>query len=183
MIFSGVFERHPRLRFVLTEQGAGWIPVVLAQLDHYCKRMDPATGTAESRFGGAAVSKLSMLPSEYWARQCYVGASFLRVTECPMRTEIGVDRIMWGADYPHTEGTTPYSKQALQRTFAGVDPSEVRAMVGVNAAGVYHFDLDALRPLADRIGPTVDEVFSGLDEFPADAKSPAFDKELVPRPW
>ena len=183
LIFSGVFERHPGLRFVLTEQGAGWIPQVLDQLDYYCKRMKPETGNSESRFGGAAVSQLSLLPSEYWARQCYAGASFFRVSETPLRHEIGIDRIMWGADYPHLEGTTPYSKQALQRTFAGIDPVEVRAMVGANAAEVYDFDLDMLEPIAAKVGPTTEEIFAGLDDIPSDAKSPAFERELVQRSW
>ncbi len=29
--------------------------------------------------------------------------------ECEIRDRIGVDRIMWGADYPHIEGTWPHS--------------------------------------------------------------------------
>ena len=43
-------------------------------------------------------------------------------------------------------------------------------MLSENAAALYGFDLDALRPLAERIGPTVGEVATPIDAVP--------DKEL-----
>jgi hypothetical protein len=59
-------------------------------------------------------------------------------------------------------------------TFAGVPEPEVRAMLGENAAEVYGFDLQRLAPLAQRIGPRVDEVMAGLDAVPEGAASMAF---------
>ena len=50
-------------------------------------------------------------------------------------------------------------------------------MFGVNAAKVYDFDVEALRPLADRVCPTVGEVFEKLPraDIPVGAdKCPAF---------
>ncbi|OOK74544.1 amidohydrolase family protein [Mycobacterium kansasii] len=123
-----------------------------------------------------------MKPSQYWARQCYAGASFLRPVECAQRHRIGVDRIMWASDYPHLEGTAPYSREALRHTFSDVPADEVAAMVGGNAAAVYRFDLEALAPLADRIGPTVAEVAEPLAAVPADATSTAFEPEPI-RAW
>jgi hypothetical protein len=123
------------------------------------------------------VSTLSLRPSEYWARQCHVGASFIRPAEVTMRTAVGVDRIMWGSDYPHKEASFPYSHEALRLSFAGVDPAEVQAMVGRNAAELYGFDLDALAPVAARVGPAIDEVATPLpaSEVPEDARRcPAF---------
>ena len=79
-----------------------------------------------------------------------------------MRHQVGVDRIMWGSDFPHREGCWPYSHEHLRLAFAGVDRDEVAAMVGGNAADVYGFDLDALAPVAARIGPPVDEVAKPL---------------------
>ena len=121
-------------------------------------------------------------PSEFWARNCFAGSSFLRPSECALRHEIGVDKIMWGQDYPHVEGTYPFTLEALRNTFAGVPIDEVAAMVGGNAAGVYGFDLDGLAPIAARVGPSVDEVAVPLDEVPADAYSVAFSGE-DPKPW
>jgi hypothetical protein len=123
-----------------------------------------------------------LLPRDYWARQCYVGASFQRPVEALERHRIGVDRIMWGADYPHYEGTPPYTLEALRHTYAGVPADEVAAMLGGNAAGVYGFDLEALAPLAARIGPTVAEVDTPLDAVPADARSTAFEPDPI-RAW
>jgi hypothetical protein len=37
-------------------------------------------------------------------------------------------------------------------------------ILGLNAAGLYHFDVDALQPVADRCGPAVDDVLHGLDD-------------------
>ncbi len=72
-----------------------------------------------------------------------------------MRAAIGVDKIMWGSDYPHAEGTWPHTKQRLADAFRGTPAAEVAAMLGGNAAGVYGFDTARLAPLAERIGPEV----------------------------
>ncbi|MCU1380176.1 MAG: amidohydrolase 2, partial [Acidimicrobiales bacterium] len=176
LMFSGALERHPNMQLVFTEQGTAWIPERLVELDHFYRRMrDASTGAQESMWGGP-VRELSLSPSEYWERQCHVGASFLRPSEAPLRHTIGVERVMWGTDYPHVEGTQPFTREALRATFAGVPEPEVRAIVGGNAAALYDFDLAALQPLVDRIGPTVAEVATPLDHVPdGGLKCPAFD--------
>jgi predicted TIM-barrel fold metal-dependent hydrolase len=177
LVFGGVLERHPELQLVLTEQGTAWIPEELARLDYFFERMHSAAGSQEVEWGRDVVSKLSLRPSEYWARQCHVGASFIRPAEVPMRGAVGVDRIMWGSDYPHRESSYPYSHEALRLSFAGVDPHEVQVMVGANAAELYGFDLEALRPIAARVGPTVAEIAEPIaaGDVPADARRcPAF---------
>ena len=79
---------------------------------------------------------------------------------------------MWGSDYPHDEGTHPYTTESLRRSFAGTDPDELQQLLAGNAARVYGFDLDALAPIAARVGPTVDEVAVPLDTVPADSEQP-----------
>ncbi len=182
LIFAGVFERHPALTFVLTEQGTSWVPGTLQNLDWFAKRMRIETA-AESHFGGEAVAKLSLTPSEYFHRNCYIGASFIRPVESALRHEVGVDRIMWGSDYPHTEGSYPYSREALRASFAGAPEQEVRTMLGDTAARVYGFDLDALDPIAARVGPTVSEIAQPLDAFPEDSTCNAFDPDAIVRTW
>ena len=71
---------------------------------------------------------------------------------------------MWGSDYPHDEGTHPYTKEHLRARFNHVDPVEVKKMLSENAAKLYDFDLDALRPLAEQIGPTVGEIATPIDD-------------------
>lgn len=177
LIYAGVMERHPTLQFVFTEQGTAWLPEQLAMLDAYRDRMASAAGSQEHEWGAAVMSRLSLTPSEYWARQCHVGSSFIRRHEVTMRHQVGVDRIMWGSDFPHREGCWPFSREHLRLAFADVDPDEVAAMVGGNAARVYDFDLAALAPVAARIGPRVDEVARPLDssDIPTEAlRCPAF---------
>jgi predicted TIM-barrel fold metal-dependent hydrolase len=182
LIFAGVFERYPELRFVLTEQGTGWVPGGLASLDWFYGRMKKETHP-EHLFGGEAVAKMSLTPSEYFARNCWIGASFLRPAECDVRHLIGIDRIMWGADYPHHEGSVPHTLEALQVTFANVPDEECRLMFGLTAADVYHFDLGLLAPLADRLGPRVDDVHRPLEAWPEGTTCGAFDDNPIVRSW
>jgi predicted TIM-barrel fold metal-dependent hydrolase len=177
LIFAGVLERHPDLQFVFTEQGTAWIPETLATLDFFFDRMGTASGSQEREWGEAVVSELSMRPSEYWARQCHVGSSFMRPAEAAMRHAVGVDKIMWGSDYPHKESSYPFSTEALRLSFAGIDPVEVQQMLGGNAAQLFGFDLDSLRDAAGRVGPSHEEIGRplGADEIPSGAgKCPAF---------
>jgi predicted TIM-barrel fold metal-dependent hydrolase len=181
MALGGVFARYPGVKLVLTEQSAGWVPAVLNMLDHqYARFCDPST--AESHFGGELVKQVTEPPSSYWKTNCFAGASFFRPSEVPLRYDIGVDKIMWGQDYPHTEGTYPYTTEALRHTFAGLDVEEVAPLVGLTAAEVYGFDLDRLAPVAAEVGPTVDEVNVALDQVPADSHSIAFAGEDL-KPW
>jgi predicted TIM-barrel fold metal-dependent hydrolase len=182
LIFAGVFERHPQLRFALTEQGTGWVPGGLASLDWFYGRMKKEDHP-EHLFGGEAVAKMSLTPSEYFARNCWIGASFLRPAECDVRHLIGIDRIMWGADYPHSEGSVPHTLEALQVSFANVPVEECRQMFGLNAADVYHFDLSLLTPLAEKYGPRVEDVHQPLQEWPAGSTCGAFDDNPIVRSW
>jgi predicted TIM-barrel fold metal-dependent hydrolase len=181
LVFGGVFGRHPGLRLVLTEQSAGWVPAVLALLDHHYERF-LTPGAAEAHFGGELAKQMKKSPSDCWRENCFAGASFLRPSECDVRHAIGVDKIMWGQDYPHGEGTYPYTLEALQNTFSGVPVPEVAMMVGGNAAGVYGFDLGSLATVAAVVGPKVDDVARPLVAVPPDTLSMAFADQAL-KPW
>jgi hypothetical protein len=84
-----------------------------------------------------------------------------------MRHEIGVRTILWGSDFPHPEGTYPFTRESLRNTFCNVPTDEVRAMIGGNLARIYGFDLDRLQPVADRVGPSPEEVAEPLNHPPA----------------
>jgi predicted TIM-barrel fold metal-dependent hydrolase len=176
LVLSGVFDRYPGLRLVFAEAGSSWLPNTLAAMD---------TIQAKQESGNIGVMailqpfRLQNKPSEYWHTNCWMGSSFMTRGDAEERTAIGVDRIMWGSDFPHDEGTFPHTREALAHTFAGIDPGEVARMVGANAAEVYGFDLDVLRPVADRIGPEVDAVHAGIDTIPAATTSFAFGPRTV----
>ena len=154
LIFGGVFERHPDLKFVLTEQGALWVPPTLLELD----------SAYLSQYHGETRAKLPNLPSEYWSRNCYLSGSFMAPFEAAIRHEIGLKNLMWGTDYPHAEGTWPRTRLAMRHCFADVPEADVRLMIGENALDVYDFDEAALRPIADRIGPVPDDLSNPLEE-------------------
>ncbi len=208
LIFAGVFDRNPNLKLVLTEGGAEWAPPIMKFLQHNYNRVVNGTGggpfaymkppkdgedadddseeaVRRRRMAGAfgAMSIPKKTPNEYFERNVWIGSSFTAPREAAARHDIGVDRIMWGNDYPHTEATYPYTREALRFTFHDVPEDEVAAMLGGNAFDVYDFDVDQLRKVASEINaPTVEEVKVPLDAVPADALSQAF----VPapnRPW
>ncbi|MDZ4826056.1 MAG: amidohydrolase family protein [Actinomycetota bacterium] len=151
LIFSGVFQRHPGLKFVLAESGMGWLADELPMRDEMMRRI--STGKV-GELGFTDDQKLALLPSEIFARQCYVTASFMGRAECKRRHDVGLDRIMWASDYPHDEGTYPNSVDSLRNTFHDVPEDEVRKMLGETAAKLYGFDLDKLQEYADRVGPS-----------------------------
>jgi predicted TIM-barrel fold metal-dependent hydrolase len=155
MIFGGVFERHPGLKLVITEQRIGWVPDLLSELDNIYEA--PKANVRHI---------LPLRPSEYFARNCYVGASFMSSLECERRYEIGLDRIMWGSDYPHSEGAWPWTHEAYRRTFAAVPANERRLLLGQNGIRCYNLDEKALVEIAARIGPTEEEMDQALTEAP-----------------
>jgi predicted TIM-barrel fold metal-dependent hydrolase len=151
LMWSGAFERHPGLRLVLTETGCSWILETLRLLEY----------KADLPIFKYFTRDLSLRPSEYFARQCYIGASFMPPNEGEDRHRIGLDKLMWGTDYPHLEGTWPNTMHSLRETFAAYPEEEIRALLGTNAAGVYGFDLDLLTEVAERIGPELSDIRGG----------------------
>ena len=107
--------------------------------------------------------------TEYFQQSCYVGVS--QPTPADVKAAIGpvgIDRVMWGNDYPHEEGTGPYTREHLRQVMGHLEPAKIQQILAGNAAELYGFDLTALQPLADQYGPTVSEVAEPLTELPAE---------------
>ncbi len=171
LTMAGVFERFPKLSLVMTEQGCGWVPEALRRMDGLHEQM------RNGRIGELTVAPDSVLPrrpSEYFASNCYVGASFPAPTDADALRAIGLDRVMWGSDYPHYEASFPYSAESLRLTFCDFEPHELRTILARNAADVYGFDLALLDPLGAQYGPAVADIARPLDVIPSDATSPVF---------
>jgi predicted TIM-barrel fold metal-dependent hydrolase len=163
MLLAGVFERFPRLKFVMTEGSAAAIPPLLKDLDRVIASVrDGAIGELKYR----PEDSLPHSATEYFQRNCWVGASFPAPLDVEARKVMGPDRYMWGSDYPHDEGTAPYTREHLRQVFSALGEDELRRILGENAAKLYDFDLDALAPLAERYGPTVEEIAQPLDRLP-----------------
>jgi len=173
LLWAGTFERFPRLKFGVTECGAFWASDLLWTSDTAYDREH-----ASKKLGAQLDDNLSMRPSAYFDRNCWIGASNTRRRELARRYEIGVDNLMWGNDFPHPEGTWPHTKEWLRNAFWDIPVEETARMLGGNAAAVYNFDVDRLTPLADRIGPTTNDLGQtgqGLDKWT--------DVAAAGRPW
>jgi predicted TIM-barrel fold metal-dependent hydrolase len=164
VLLGGVFERFPRLNFVMTEMGCAWLPPLLSRLDDLLAGIRKHGAIGELRFSGDMV--LPKSATEYFHQNCWVGVSFPSRADVAAREAIGGDRYMWGSDYPHDEGTFPYTREHLRQVFAGTSPDVMRQILGGNIARLYGFDLDALAPVAERVGPTVEELSVPLDRLP-----------------
>jgi predicted TIM-barrel fold metal-dependent hydrolase len=177
LILGGVFERFPKLRYILTESGSAWAPGLMRRMDGI------HMGMKMGMMGEVDYSKSKTLaepPSFYARRNCWYGASFPSPQDVKGREIVGVDRILWGNDYPHYEGCYPHSRENMRLAFSEIDEREVRMMLGENAAALYGFDLDALRPSAERIGITPSLVREPLDEIP-ESGCPTFQRARYER--
>ena len=128
MIYSGVFERYPKLQVGSIEMELSWVPHFLDRLDYNYTQRGITDDTYRFRE--------DMLPSDYFHRQVFLG--FQEDTlGIRLREFIGVDNLLWGADYPHPEGTFPYSRQVLEEILADCTEDEQAKIVGGNARRVY----------------------------------------------
>jgi predicted TIM-barrel fold metal-dependent hydrolase len=132
---GGVLERHPRLKFVVTEAESGWLAWTLHAMDAMQKRR---------RLG---LQTLSMRPSEYFKRQ---GAA--TICDDPVALALleftGTHTLLWGNDYPHDEGTFPRSEPYRESIRRATTPDGAKAILAGNAARLYGFDLEQIAQAA-----------------------------------
>ena len=130
MIFSGVFERYPRLQVGAIEFELSWVPNFLDRLDYnYTQRIR----------GERYRFKEDMTPREYFHRNVFLGFQE-DVLGMRDREIIGVDNILWGSDYPHVESTFPRSQEILEDILVDCTEEEKAKIVGGNAARIYRLD-------------------------------------------
>lgn len=124
---SGVFDRMPDLEVVFVEVDAGWVPYVTEQLDNRFRRRatDPK-------------ARLQKLPSEY-VRDHF---SFTFITDAYAirnRHAVGVDRLMWSSDFPHSGADWPDSWRTIAAVMDDVPAAERHAICAGNAQRLYRF--------------------------------------------
>jgi predicted TIM-barrel fold metal-dependent hydrolase len=125
MITAGVLERHPNLTIISVENDIGWMA-------HHLKRLEWGSWRFAARY-----PQMKMNAADYLRRQVY--ATFQ--DDVPgMRTRdlIGVDRLMWGSDYPHFDSTFPNSRKVIEKNFAGCTEEEKDMILGGTMAKVYN---------------------------------------------
>ena len=125
LLMGGVCEAFPRLKFLVLESGGGWAPAILHTMDE------------EVRARPTERAWLSLLPSEYFARQCWIGFGPDDPTLATTVELLGDDRILWATDFPHLDGKYPGAVADLDHNIATL-PAQSRARIrGDNAAAAY----------------------------------------------
>ena len=133
LIFTGVFDRFPKLQIFWAENNIGWIPYFYQQMDQTYK---VNCHWAEKLLG---LPQLKKLPSEYLREHAHWGV-FDDPIGIQLRHMVGVDRVMWSTDFPHIVTRWPKSRELADEQFAGVPDNEKQAMFAGNAVKFFHLD-------------------------------------------
>jgi predicted TIM-barrel fold metal-dependent hydrolase len=133
MIWSGVFERHPKLKIEIVESEIGWAPFMIQQWDYYYKR-NTKPGHPQADF------KIKRLPSEIFNEHVYmtfmddyVGGQILNFW--------GDKNCMWSSDYPHPNMTWPNSRAFIARQVGNLPPEKMKQVLSQNVIELYKLDI------------------------------------------
>jgi predicted TIM-barrel fold metal-dependent hydrolase len=127
LVFSGILNRHPRVKIALSEGGSAWVPYLLERMDYTWAR---------SRL----VTDRTLSPSELFDRHfwtCFISDQAAIET----RHLIGVDKLMWEGDFPHNDSQYPDSRALVEKALADVPDDEARRIVELNARRLFNFGL------------------------------------------
>ncbi len=130
MIYSGVPERFPDVKFVSVESGVGWLPFFLEVLDHQMHETAPNE-----------LAELSMLPSDYFRRQFYGCFWFERSTVRPTLEYVGAQSLMFETDFPHPTCLYPRDDHDLVKALEGIPRDDVERIMSLNAAELYRINI------------------------------------------
>jgi predicted TIM-barrel fold metal-dependent hydrolase len=128
---SGTLERHPGLHVVYVETNAAWISGVMDTLDFYYDAFLAQPNWVKP--------ELKEKPSHYIAHQIHSTFQW-DPTGVNNIGRTGPGALMWGSDYPHSEGTYPHSRKIVQELCADLSAEDALAMVGGNATRLFRFD-------------------------------------------
>jgi predicted TIM-barrel fold metal-dependent hydrolase len=123
----GILERHPGLRVAFLETGAVWALSYLHRLDEHLELF------------GFDRGGLTMPPSEYFQRQCFVSVEEVEPGLSTMVAQYP-DSVVFASDYPHADGTFPGSTADLLRT-DDLTKAEVVRVLRDNARRLYGLDV------------------------------------------
>lgn len=135
LIMGGVLARHPRLRVVHLESGAGWVPFWLDRL----------SASAQGGFRGLKIPGLSMSPIDYFRRQCFVSADPDDPFMSHVIQMIGDDNLVTATDFAHPEGRRYASAVKEVREMPRVSDESKRKMMWDNALRLYPINPAASR--------------------------------------
>jgi predicted TIM-barrel fold metal-dependent hydrolase len=122
-LMSGTFTRFPKLQIAYSEGQIGWIPYVLSRAD---------TVWEENRGWGGVADKVKEPPSDIFRRHVY-GCFFDDPHGLKSLDEIGVDRVTYESDYPHSDSTWPKTRHIAEEQMKNLDRATVEMIVRGNA--------------------------------------------------
>ena len=124
LLFSDILVRFPKLNFISAESGIGWVPYFLERADYTFRKHRYWTGVT----GGTP-------PSELFRQSIYVNY-ISDSSGIEQRHRIGVENIMLGIDYPHTDTTWPNTQKVIAAQMAGIPDDEREKICAGNAVRV-----------------------------------------------
>jgi predicted TIM-barrel fold metal-dependent hydrolase len=126
-IFTGILERFPKLRLAVLESNAGWLPFWLGRMDIHSHGRYSIMGKPQG---------LTMLPSEYFVRQCAVACDSDEIALKYAVDHLDGDNIVWNTDYPHLDGIRP-EKALPEFDRQPISESAKRKILWDNAVKLY----------------------------------------------
>ena len=130
----GILERHPKLKIVIAESGAGWLPWVVEELDYRFWRL----WESEAYWADKGGIPLKTKPSELFKRQIY--STFQQSPVAMDLLRFYGDNLLWATDYPHPDSIWPNSRATIQKTMGHLPPETIRKLTHDNAANLYGLD-------------------------------------------
>jgi len=135
IMWSGLLQRFPTLKFALSEGGTGWIPYFLERIDRTYDLHHLWTGQdLEGR-----------KPSDFF-RDHFLTCFIDDPVGVELRGRIGIDNVCWELDYPHADSAWPNAPEELHAVLADATDEEIRKISYENALRWYSFDPFAIRP-------------------------------------
>lgn len=133
-VLGGVFDRHPKLKFIAAEADAGWLP-------HYSYRMDHAYKRHGLWLTGS--QSLKKLPSEYISDNVWLTFqddwSAFNVTHL-----MNPRKLVWANDFPHSDATWPWSQEMLEKHTSHLTAQEKRWIMRENIIDCYNLPVDKI---------------------------------------
>ncbi|EME20901.1 amidohydrolase family protein [Rhodococcus triatomae] len=137
LIFGGICDRFPDLKFVSVESGIGWMPFALEGMDWQWRN----SGVHKEH------PNYELLPSEYFKRQIFGCFWFEQASALSAIDQIGADNVLYETDYPHPTSMSPGPASDAQRpddylrkNFGHLSEADARKILHDNAAKLYNLD-------------------------------------------
>ncbi|MDO9166529.1 MAG: amidohydrolase family protein, partial [Rhodoferax sp.] len=131
MIFSGVFDRNPKLKIVCVEADAGWAPHFMYRADHAYKR---------HRFWMKG-QELKKMPSDCFRDHIYLTFQDDWIA-FKMKHMVNIERLMWANDFPHSDSTWPWSQEILAEHTKGLTEEERNKICFDNVKALYNLPVE-----------------------------------------